>query len=359
MDDDIFISTTDSIKEAFKKLSRTGKKVLLVIEKNKKFLGTLTDGDIRRGMLNDKKLEDAIADIYNMKPQFIREDQYSEALVKKLLFKSRLNVLPIVDVDNFLLDYVTWQDVFTQDELPKEDKALIDTPVVIMAGGCGSRLEPFTKILPKPLIPIGDKTIIETIIDEFKQYGVNNFFIIINHKSELIKSYFHSMKHKSNINFIVEEDFYGTAGGLKLLEDKLNDSFIVSNCDIIVRADTVDVLKLHKDNDSYMTILSSIQHYKIPYGVIHYKERGEVTGISEKPEYTVNINTGVYVLKREALDFIPAKTKFDMTDLMNKLVKNGKKVTIYPVNENAYVDIGHWEEYKKTLEKFQFLGQIS
>ena len=143
---------------------------------------------------------------------------------------------------------------------------------------------------------------------------------------------------------------------LRLLEEKIGKHFIVSNCDVIVRANFEEVIDFHKKHGASLTVLSSFQHYSIPYGVVIFEEGGQVLGIQEKPEYTFMVNTGVYILNKECLGFIPKGTHFDMTDLIKILIKSRKKVFTYPVNENDYIDIGQWEEYKKAVEKIQFLG---
>ncbi len=169
----------------------------------------------------------------------------------------------------------------------------------------------------------------------------------------MIKAYFKGIEKDYEVDFIKEKDFFGTAGSLKLLEKKIDDTFIVSNCDIIVKANFENVLALHKERNASLTILSSVQHYEIPYGVINFKDGGEVVNIQEKPEYTFTINTGVYILNNDVLDFIPDDTHMDMTDLIEILTEKGKKVLTYPVNEKEYLDIGQWKEYKKVLQYFR------
>jgi len=351
---DIVIYELNSIKEAFKKLDRTAEKVLLVTDDKNRLLGTVTDGDIRRYILKGKSLDSDIKEIYNKKAIYIKRHELNPDLVKEILIKNRIELVPILDEEDVVIDFLTWNKVFGDGNIERPKIGKIDIPVVIMAGGKGFRLEPFTRIFPKSLIPIGDKTIIEMIIDEFKRQGVKEYYVTLNAKGEMVEAYFNSIEKDYEIKYIWEKKgFLGTAGSLKFLEDKISDTFIVSNCDVIVKADLEEVIAFHKEHNASLTILSSIQHYKIPYGVIEFKKGGEVTGINEKPEYTFPINAGVYVLNRDSLEFLPEGTHFDMTDLIKRLISDNKKVLTYPVNENDYIDIGQWGEYKKAVEKLQ------
>jgi len=354
-DKEILIHEAASVKEALKKLSKTGHKALLVVDKENRLLGTLTDGDIRRYILKGEGLEKSIIGAYNSKPISIKKQEYSIKKAKDVLIKNKIEFIPIVAEDNKVCDFITWKEAFFDNVDLKISKRKLDMPVVIMAGGKGSRLEPFSNIFPKALIPVGDKTIIEIIMDEFKKHGIEKFFITLNYKGGMIESYFNSKKNDCKIHYVTEKDYLGTAGSLKLVEDRIDDIFIVSNCDVLVSADFDEVTSFHKNNKVSMTILSSIQHYVIPYGVIKFKDGGEVTDIVEKPEHTFTANAGVYILNKSALKFIPKNKIFDMTDLIRALLKAGKKVVTYPVNENDYVDIGQWEGYKKATEKLNIL----
>lgn len=352
---DFLIYEIETVKEALKKLDKTAEKVLLVVNKKDNLIGTITDGDIRRFVLKGGNIENDIRAVYNRKPTFLRKGDYSIDGVKDMFIAEKLELIPIVDENNIVVDFITWNHAFSAGEKPAARSGKIDVPVVIMAGGKSTRLEPFTKIFPKPLIPIGDKPVIEIIIDEFRRQGADKFVLVLNYKGEMVESYFNSIEKDYEVKFAREDSYRGTAGGLKLLEKEIGDTFIVSNCDVLVKANFEEVLNLHKEEGACLTVLSSIQHYKIPYGVIKFEEGGRVLDIAEKPEYSFVVNAGVYILEKSCFKYIPDGTHFDMTDLIRSLIENNNKVLTYPVNENDYVDIGQWEEYKKAVEKLQFL----
>lgn len=355
IDQDTLISADQSIKAALKKLSKTGYKTIIVVDDGGRIIGTITDGDIRRHLLKGGGLDSDIKGVFNRNPVYIFKKDYSLAVAKDLLVKHSIEFLPILDDDRRIVSFVTWQKAFLDTIEKTKGRKSLDIPVVIMAGGKGSRLEPFSNIFPKALVPIGDKPIIEMVIDEFVKNGVQKFFLLLNHKAEMIESYFNNIKKDYKITCRIEKDFYGTAGAISLLRKDVKGPFIVSNCDVIVKADFSEVLKFHNEHTADLTILSSIQHYKIPYGIIEFKKGGEVTDAIEKPEYTFTINTGVYILSEQAARLIPAGKRFDMTELIGALIKDGKRVFTYPVNENDYVDIGQWGEYRKAVEKMGML----
>lgn len=350
---DMLVKETESIKETLKQLDKCAEKVLLVVDKNNKLLGAITDGDIRRYILAGKSLDNDIREVYNKKPIFIKKSEFNLKEAKKILIKKKIELLPVVDDNNNkVVDFITWKDAFSDESSDGKQKAKkLNIPVVIMAGGKGSRLEPFTIILPKPLIPIKDKPIIEIIINKFREFGIKDYYLTLNYRGEMIEAYFKHIDKDYELHYIWEDDFWGTGGSLKLLEKNIGNIFIVSNCDVIVKADFEEVVRIHKEQKASLTVLSSIQHYKIPYGVINFKNGGRITDILEKPEYTFTINTGVYVLNKEVLQYIPERSHFDMTDLISCLLKNNRKVITYPVNENEYVDIGQWEEYRRAVDK--------
>ena len=351
-DAEILISPGISVRDALKILDKTSKGILFVVGQTHQLLGTLTDGDVRRAILNGTQIADTIENVYNKQPFVFTEGQYTDETAKKIMQEKKYEAIPVISIEGVVVAYEKWDDLFATTSRAIHRRTL-DLPVVIMAGGKGTRMAPFTNVLPKPLIPIGEKTILELIIDEFRQFGLKDYYITINYRGEMIRAYFDCIEKDYRVTYIKEKDFQGTAGSLSLLPKSFAKTFIVSNCDIIVKADFAEVLDFHKRSGAMLTVISSIQHHKIPYGVIKFEDGGVVNGLEEKPEVSFCINTGVYILETSCMDYVPEKQLFHMTDLMENLMKDGKKVVTYPVNESEYIDIGQWEEYEKAVRRMQ------
>jgi len=336
-----------SIRDALKRIGDGALKILFVTDENQSLIGSLTDGDIRRRVLQNGSLQESISECFNLKP-FTVEKGISKERIRKFMLEKTLEVIPEVDEQKRLINVHHWDEIFDE-EMKIERKLSI--PVVIMAGGKGERLGPFTKILPKPLIPIGETPIIEKIMDKFARFGVGHFYFTLNYKGSMVKTYFDSIEKSGRIDYIWEEEFLGTAGSLKLLPQDISQIFIVSNCDIIVDSDYVDLVDFHQRNENVLTVVGAMQHHRIPYGVIHFQRDGKIDDIQEKPEFDFTVNTGVYVLNREVISHIPDNQHFDMTDLIKRLLKENQNVGVYPINQKSYIDIGQLEEYKKYTEK--------
>lgn len=343
------VSSEFSIKEAIKWLD-SGGIGFLCIYKNDKIYGVITDGDIRRAILNNISLDTKVEKIANT--NFIFATKYTSNLEIQNLFKNKsIKQIPILENEK-LIDIITFENFFGIKT--HKNQQSIDAQVVIMAGGKGTRLLPLTHILPKPLIPIGDKSILEIIIDEFSNFGVNSFYISVNYKASLIKAYFDDTNLKQKIKFIEESQPLGTAGALKFLENKINKPFFVSNCDIIIKSDYKAIFDFHQSGNFDATIVASMQHFKIPYGVCEISNGGELVQIIEKPEYNFLVNTGFYVLNPNVLKLIPENTFFHITDLFEKIKKNAGNIGVFPVSQNSWIDIGQMEEYKKVLKNINF-----
>ncbi|MBE6087269.1 MAG: CBS domain-containing protein [Clostridium beijerinckii] len=340
---ELFIEKDITIKEAIKKLDVTAKKILFVIE-NDKLIGTITDGDIRRWILKNGDLNYTVDNIMNRTP--ISLNIRDKKLAKDTIKQKQIEAIPIVDNNNKIQDIVFWNEKNGMQKIRE-----INNPVVIMAGGKGTRLYPYTKILPKPLIPIGEFSISERIVERFKKYGCKNFYFTVNYKKNMIKAYFDELEKDYNINYIEEEKFLGTGGSLYLLKNKINETFFLSNCDILVEADYSDILEYHKQNRNKITMVTSLKEYQIPYGVIKLNDNGEVAGTEEKPEFEYLVNTGFYILEPECINDIPENKFFHITDLINQYLQEGKKVGTYPITENSWLDMGEIKEMDRMIER--------
>ena len=238
-------------------------------------------------------------------------------------------------------------DLFKKAELTEREK--INLPVVIMAGGKGTRLKPITNVIPKPLVPIGDKTILETILDQFEEIGCTKFYMSVNYKADIMKYYLSQLDHKYDIEFFQEEKPLGTIGSVSLLKGKITTPFFVSNCDSINEQDYRDVYDYYVSNHNDLTLVTMVKSFKIPYGVIEIGEDGLMTALSEKPELTFQVNTGVYILNPSCIDEIPEGEFFHITHLMEKIKARGGRVGCFPVSEHAWKDMGEWPEYLKMI----------
>ncbi|WP_026908881.1 nucleotidyltransferase family protein [Paucisalibacillus globulus] len=342
---DLFITEFTTVKEALKKLDDTGKKMLLVTN-DRVLKGVVTDGDIRRWILKSGDLFEQVTKVMNESPKFIYENEKPNA--KEVLKKNMIEAVPVLNSRKEVIDIIFWNDNFNR-KLNFYKK--LETPVVIMAGGKGTRLEPYTKIIPKPLIPIGDTPIVERIINRFTEYGCYNFFMTVNYKKNMIKAYFNDLKRDYEVSYIDEKIALGTAGSLSLIKNKIHSTFFVSNCDILIEGNYSDMLKYHKENKNKITLITSLKHYTIPYGVIKLSESSDVKQMVEKPEYAYLVNTGMYILEPECINDIPENTFFHITELINRYIEKGEKIGVYPVSENSWLDMGQFKEMENMLEK--------
>tara|TARA_B100001057_G_scaffold117896_1_gene116453 strand:- start:19344 stop:20399 length:1056 start_codon:yes stop_codon:yes gene_type:complete len=344
----IIISKDIKLIQAMKKLALTGLRCLIVVDKKKKLLGTLTDGDIRRAIINGRKLTQNIESIYNNKPNFLVKGSFSLSAAKNLLTSKNHILIPVVNTKHCIVDYLNWEKVFGKE---KTEKNLSKIPVIIMAGGKGTRLKPFTEILPKPLIPVGDKPVIEHIIDKFSSYGIKNFYISTVYKSRILKSYFYDLKPNYNINFLNEDKPLGTIGGIEKFKKNFKTSTIITNCDIIINSDISQILEFHKNYKNDITLVVSTKSHEVPYGVCELDDKGKFLNIFEKPKNFYLANTGFYIIEPSVLKFIPKNKFFHMTDLIKVLKNKKKKIGVFPIDESHWLDIGQWPDYNKNYKK--------
>ena len=340
------ISPNVSLLEAMKLMDEIKVKMLFVFD-GQHFEGIFTIGDIQRAIIKNAPLSDSVSSIVDKKKKYASPGESRESARTKMMVL-RAECMPVVDASGELIDVYFWDDFFKHSELQHRDK--IDLPVVIMAGGKGTRLKPLTNVLPKPLVPIGDKTILEVIMDQFEAIGCHKFFMSVNYKADMMKYYLSQLEHKYDIDFFMEDKPLGTIGSVSLLKGRINTPFFVSNCDSINEQDYRDVYDYHINNHNDMTIVTMVKSFKIPYGVIETGEDGLMVDLKEKPEHTYMVNSGVYILNPGLIDEIPEGEFFHITHLMEKVKTRGGRVGCFPVSEESWHDMGEWPEYLKMIK---------
>jgi len=340
------------LKQALKRFDSTKEGILFLVDKNFELVGSITNGDIRRWVLNDGNSNKSVFDICNKKPFFVKEN-FNYTSVKNIMIKKRLSSFPVVTKDMKIINILFWHDIIGDKKQSLKKK--INSSVVIMAGGFGKRLDPFTRVLPKPLIPIGEKTIVEIIIDNFREYKINTFYLSVNYKSKIIKSYFEELNPKYKVIYINEDKPLGTAGSLKFIDGKIKNTFFLINCDTVIEEDYASIFEFHKKNHFDITVVSSMKNYVVSYGICILNKDGSLKKIKEKPEYNILANTGMYVVEPKCLKLIPKNSYFDFPVLIKKIIERGGKVGVFPIKAEAWLDVGVWDEYKKTTE---ILGKL-
>ena len=350
----LLIKPNISLINALETLRNSGKKCLIVVNKNKKLLGTLTDGDLRSIIISGQKLNKSIKKYYNKNPKFIYHNEYFLKDVKNEFLREKYELIPIVTKNKKVINIITWDQAFEISNKENNQKNILTkTKVLIMAGGLGQRLKPFTSILPKTLIPINNKSVLEHILESFQMYGIKNFIISLNYKSKIIKSYCEEIKDKFNIKFLIEKKPLGTVGSLKLLKNQNSKAIFLTNSDIIIKSDFIDIYNFHIKKKNDLTIIVAAKKFIIPYGVCKTTKEGVLSKIDEKPKQEVLINTGLYILNPNIIKIIPSKKSFDITDLISLMKKKRKKIGVFPISADAWIDVGQWSEYREAVEKFK------
>ncbi len=347
---DLFIKSESSIKDALKQLSKSGEKCLIVIDDEEKFLGTLSDGDVRKAILNRKNIKEPIQRIFNKQSTFLQKDQYSKQIVKDIFIKNKFDLIPVVNNSGKIVEILTWAKTFGN--IREQKVQSLNVPVVIMAGGKGTRLEPFTNVLPKPLLPVHEKPIIEHIIERFAELGCSNFYLTVNYKGKILKAYFEEMQQNYQVHFVEEYEPLGTAGSLRYLHEQFDQPFFLTNCDIIIKADYVSLYEFHQKNGYDLSLMASAKEYVIPYGTCELDGEGHLLQINEKPRFDFLVNTGLYVLNPDILSLIPENRFYHITNLIEDAKKRGKKVGVFPIDDDDWIDVGQWAEYQRAVERF-------
>lgn len=339
------IAPSASLLDAMKRMDEFKVKMLFLFN-GEHFEGIVTIGDIQRAIIKNVQLSEPVSKIVGKNKKYAKPNEDREQVRSKMM-TLRAECMPVVDDNGELVDVFFWDDLFKHSESQKREP--IHLPVVIMAGGKGTRLKPLTNVLPKPLVPVGDKTILEVILDQFESIGCHKFYMSVNYKADMMKYYLNQLDHKYDIEFFMEDKPLGTIGSVSLLKGKITTPFFVSNCDSINEQDYRDVWDYHVNNHNDMTIVTMVKSFRIPYGVIETGDDGLMVNLKEKPEHTYMVNSGVYILNPELIEEIPQGQFFHITHLMEKVKAQGGRVGCFPVSEESWHDMGEWPEYLKMI----------
>ena len=333
----VLLAPDDSLEHTIKVLHEGGCRIALVSDRHGKLLGTVTDGDIRRALITQLTMKSSVSLIMNSNPIAV-DNKVGNKEILALMSSQGFLHMPIIDKDGILCGLETLQNLV---EKPK-----YDNPVFLMAGGFGTRLHPLTKNTPKPLLKVGVKPILETIIEQFINYGFHNFYISTHFKSEQIRDYFKNGElHNISIKYLHEDTPLGTAGSLGLLPNNLPDlPMIVMNGDLLTKVNFKELLAFHKQNESSATMCVREYDFQVPYGVVEI-DNYKIKKIKEKPVHKFFVNAGIYVLSRNLINKVDGKSYLDMTDFLEKEL-NSDEVCAFPIHE-YWLDIGQMDEYEK------------
>jgi dTDP-glucose pyrophosphorylase len=333
------IPSGTSIREALKVLNELAKDAIsFVVDENDKLIGSLTDGDVRRGLIKGAELEQQVDDIIQSHPRFIRKGE--QDIEKVIEYReNNFKVIPILDKDNRIVNVINFGKL----------KSYLPVDVVVMAGGKGTRLRPLTEKTPKPLLKVGDKPILEHNIHRLSLFGIDDYWISVNYLGEQIEDYFGNGKHKNlNIDYVWENEPLGTIGSVSKIDNFIHDYVLVTNSDILTNLDYEDLFLRFKEEEADFAVVTIPYKVDVPYAVLE-TTNGHVMSFKEKPTYTYYSNGGIYLMKREVTERIPKDSFYGATDLMEELIADGKKVLSYPLS-GYWLDIGKPEDFEKAQE---------
>jgi len=332
-----------TIKEALEIIDSGAMQIALVVDDNDKLIGTLTDGDIRRGILRGLDLDSSIETIVFKEPAVAKISSTKEEILK-LALSRKLHQIPIVDDNGIVLDLKEIEELVE----PK----IKTNRVILMVGGLGTRLRPLTQDTPKPMLKVGNKPILQTIVERFAEYGFVNITMCVNFNASIIRDYFSDGKEFSvNIDYVLEQKRMGTAGALSLLKERPSEPFFVMNGDLLTNVNFEHIFNYHVLNKATATMCVREYDYEVPYGVVKMNDN-KIIEIAEKPVQKFFVSAGIYMLSPEILDLIPKNDFYDMPTLFEKLIRLSKNVISFPIRE-YWLDIGRMEEYQRANEEYK------
>lgn len=330
------IAPSATLREALSTIDTGGVHIALIVDENRVLKGVLSDGDVRRGLLKGVLLEEPVTRLMNTTPTTARQQDDPDTVLV-LMREKRRHQIPLLDAEGRVVGLKVLADLLQ----PKR----CSTPVVLMAGGIGSRLRPLTHDTPKPLLRVGNKPILETILDGFIAQGFHRFYLAVNYKARMIEAHFgDGARWNTEITYLYEEERRGTAGALSLLPDQ-DEPLLVMNGDLLTNLNFGHLLNFHREHAVEATMCVRTYEYQIPYGVVEAVSH-RIVSLQEKPVQQFLVNAGVYVLEPQVLNEVPCEGVFHMTDLFGQLLEAGREITVFPIHA-YWMDIGHHDDFKR------------
>jgi len=344
----ISILPVTTIREALLRLDKTGKRILFVVSGDNALIGVVTDGDIRRSIVAGTQLADPVSRVMNANYTALHQaTPMIREQCRKIMIETTIEHIPVLDDNKRIVDIIRWTDAFG-DAYRAAGAAALPNAVVIMAGGKGTRLDPFTRIFPKPLIPVGNKPVIEVIMEKFHASGFHRFIYTLNYRKEYVIAFLRENTFPYSCEWVEEREYLGTAGSLRLLSDRIDNAFFVTNCDTILDIDFAEALAFHTKQQAALTIIGCYNEIKIPFGVLETSE-GKLVRMEEKPVHSCIVNTGAYIMDPRVIPYLPPQGPFDMNQLID-VVAVREKVCVHTIFSGWY-DIGQLEQYRLVIDK--------
>jgi len=334
---ELLLNQNASIKEALKVIDSGAKRIAIVVNGDNRVIGTVSDGDIRRAILRGKQLHDSLAGVYQTNPLTVEQGTLKKQIIN-ICTQNKIYQIPIVDSEGKIVDVAILDELIQTESYPNK--------VVLMVGGLGTRLRPLTETTPKPMLDVGGRPILQTIVEQFATYGFTDIVMCVNYKSKVIRDFFgDGRRFGVKITYVDEKKRMGTAGALSLLPERPNSPFFVMNGDLLTNVNFVKFLEYHMENDAKASMCVREYDFQVPFGVVEL-DGVKIKNIREKPVKRFFVNAGIYMLEPECIDLVPKGAYFDMPSLFEKMVQQGDTVVSFPLRE-YWLDIGRIEEYKR------------
>ena len=353
---DTFVSPQHTILQALEVINSSAMQVALVVDDEKTLLGTVTDGDVRRGLLSNISMSSSVVDIMNKNPTRVVQGTDLEKILEIMALR-KIHQMPVLNEDGQVVALYLLDDLLEQKQASDAAHKPVYTGknqnahVMLMVGGEGRRLQPLTNDLPKPMISVGGKPLLETIIGNFVSQGYCDFSLSVNYKADIIRDHFRDgSEFGANISYVLETQKMGTAGSLSLLEQRPDTPIIVMNGDLLTNIDFRSVVDFHCQNRSLATMCVREYKHEIPYGIVQ-NQGTKLDSVVEKPTQTHFVNAGIYVLEPKAIDLVPEREYFDMPDLFSAINEAGGEASVFPIHE-YWMDIGRMEDLEKAREEY-------